>query len=65
MAKMDESQKNPAGSGGSRSTIAALIFIVVLVGGVYWAFEAIVQHNAMQNCIDSGRRDCDTRLNTP
>ncbi|UDL94845.1 hypothetical protein LGH83_00750 [Lichenihabitans sp. PAMC28606] len=61
MAEHDH-RKNSDVGGGRRSTVAALIFVVILIGGVYWAFQAIVQHNAMQNCLDSGRRDCTDRL---
>ncbi|WP_131194277.1 hypothetical protein [Lichenihabitans psoromatis] len=61
MAEHDP-RKNSDVGGGRRSTVAALIFVVILIGGVYWAFQAIVQHNAMQNCLDSGRRDCTDRL---
>ncbi|WP_131115776.1 hypothetical protein [Lichenihabitans psoromatis] len=61
MAEHDP-RKNSDVGGGRRSTVAALIFVVILIGGVYCAFQAIVQHNAMQNCLDSGRRDCTDRL---
>ena len=43
---------------GGRGPMMALAVVVVLVGAVYWAIQAMVQHNALQNCIDSGRRDC-------
>lgn len=45
-------------TGSNRGTIAALLAVVVLIGVLYWGIEAIVAHNALQNCLDSGRRDC-------
>ncbi|MBE7219364.1 MAG: hypothetical protein INR64_12895 [Caulobacteraceae bacterium] len=41
-----------------RATIAALIAVVVLVGSLLWIAQAIMAHNRLQNCIDSGRHDC-------
>ncbi len=41
-----------------RGKVAALVAVVVLAGALFWAMEAVVRHNALQNCIDSGRRDC-------
>ncbi len=49
-------------TGSNRGTIAALLAVLVLVGVLYWGIEAIVAHNALQNCIDSGRRDCVDRV---
>ena len=46
------------GSGSSRASIAALVAIVVLALLGYWAFNAIDQQRKLQNCIDSGRRNC-------
>lgn len=40
--------------------MAALVGVTLLVGALFWALQAIVRHNALQNCIDSGRRDCET-----
>ena len=58
-------QDGRPGPGGGRGAIAALILAVVLALVLYEVGQAIVHHNAMQNCIDSGRRDCDTRLAVP
>ena len=41
-----------------RATIAALIAVVVLVGVLLWVAQAIMAHNRLQYCIDSGRHDC-------
>lgn len=41
-----------------RATVAALIAVVVLVGSLLWVSQAIMAHNRLQNCIDSGRHDC-------
>ena len=43
-----------------RGRIAALVGVAVLVLALFWAMQAIVRRNALQNCIDSGRRDCET-----
>ena len=50
---------------GGRGPVMALVAVVLLVGLVYWAIQAIVQHNALQNCLDSGRRDCAERSGGP
>lgn len=42
----------------ARQTWAIVIIVVVLVGAVIWTANAIVSHNRLQNCIDSGRHDC-------
>jgi hypothetical protein len=52
------------GSGSSRASIAALVAIVVLALLGYWAFNAMDQQRKLQNCIDSGRRNC-TDVGTP
>lgn len=50
---------------GNRGRIVALIAVVLLAAVLYGVGQAVVHHNALQNCIDSGRRDCDQRLNNP
>ena len=42
----------------SRQTWATLIIVVALVAAVLWTANAIVNHNSVQNCIDSGRHNC-------
>lgn len=42
----------------TRSNVAALVAVVVIGLALFWAVTAIRQHNAVQDCIDSGRHDC-------
>jgi hypothetical protein len=60
MMSSDSGGRGRRGSGdpSGRSKVAALVFIALLIGALFWAVQAIVQHNAVQNCIDSGRHDC-------
>lgn len=46
-----------------RGNLFALIAVVVLVGLGYWAFNYLDQQRKLQNCLDSGRHDCEQRLN--
>ncbi len=46
-----------------RSNLFALIAVIVLVGLGYWAFNYLDQQRKLQNCLDSGRHDCEQRLN--
>lgn len=41
-----------------RGNIAALVAVVVIGLALFWAVSAIRQHDAVQDCIDSGRHDC-------
>jgi hypothetical protein len=57
------SQSSPGGEdeeprSRGRGNIAAIIAVVVLAALGYWAFHYIDQQRKMQNCLDSGRRDC-------
>jgi hypothetical protein len=57
------SQSSPGGEdeephSGGRGNMAAIIAVVVLAALGYWAFHYIDQQRKMQNCLDSGRRDC-------
>ena len=45
-------------SGGRRATVAALLAVAVLVALLLWVAQSILAHNKLQNCLDSGRRDC-------
>ncbi len=45
-----------------RGPLAAIVAVAVLVIALILIGQAIVHHNALQNCIDSGRRDCDSRV---
>ena len=44
--------------GGGRGNLFALIAVVVLIALGYWAFNWLDQQRKLQNCLDSGRRDC-------
>ena len=48
----------PPGGGGNRGNVAALVVVVVIAAALLWTFSAIRSHNAVQNCMDSGRKDC-------
>jgi hypothetical protein len=41
-----------------RGNLFALIAIVVLIALGYWAFAWLDQQRKLQNCLDSGRRNC-------
>jgi hypothetical protein len=43
---------------GGRGNFAAIIAVIVLVILGYWAFNYLDQQRKLQNCLDSGRRDC-------
>jgi hypothetical protein len=42
----------------SRGNIAALIAVLVVAAALIWVAQAIVAHNKLQDCVDSGRRTC-------
>ena len=48
---------------GRRGNLAAIIAVVLLVALGYWAFNSIDHQRKMQNCLDSGRHDCEQRVN--
>lgn len=43
-----------------RGKMSAVLAVLAVAGALFWALEAVVRHNALQDCIDSGRRDCAT-----
>jgi predicted negative regulator of RcsB-dependent stress response len=47
----------------SRGNIVALIAVVVLIALGYLAFNYIDQRRKLQNCLDSGRHNCEQWLN--
>jgi hypothetical protein len=55
-----EEGDEPGPSG--RGNIAAIVAVVVLAALGYWAFHYIDHQRKMQNCLDSGRRDCEHRV---
>ena len=61
------SQSSSGGEGDEpqatgRGNIAAIIAVVVLAALGYWAFNFIDHQRKIQNCLDSGRRDCAQRV---
>jgi hypothetical protein len=54
-------EEDEAPSSG-RGNIAAIIAVVVIVALGYWAFNYIDHQRKMQNCLDSGRHDCEHRV---
>jgi hypothetical protein len=54
----NDSGRPAAPPSGRRAMVAALITVVVLVALLLWVAQSILAHNRLQNCIDSGRRDC-------
>ncbi len=46
-----------------RGNFVAIIAVIVLVILGYWAFNYIDQQRKLQNCLDSGRRDCGQAVN--
>ena len=43
----------------SRGNVAALVAVALIGLALFWALSTIRTHNAVQDCIDAGRRDCD------
>ena len=58
MSQSSSSEEDDEPHSGGRGNIAAIIAVVVLAALGYWAFHYIDQQRKMQNCLDSGRRDC-------
>jgi predicted negative regulator of RcsB-dependent stress response len=53
--------EEPHASG--RGNIVALIAVVVLIAVGYLAFNYIDHQRKLQNCLDSGRHNCEQWLN--
>jgi hypothetical protein len=53
--------EEPHASG--RGNVVALIAVVVLIAVGYLAFNYIDHQRKLQNCLDSGRHNCEQRLN--
>ena len=47
---------------GSRGNVVALIAVVVLIALGYFTFNWLDQQRKLQNCLDSGRRNCGRSL---
>jgi hypothetical protein len=52
----DDGDEGPQASG--RGNLVAVIAVLVLVALGYLAFHYIDEQRKLQNCLDSGRRDC-------
>ena len=48
---------------GGRGNLFALIAVVVLIALGYWTFNYLDQQRKLQDCLDSGRHNCEQRLN--
>jgi hypothetical protein len=53
--------EEPRASG--RGNVVAIIAVVILAALGYWAFHYIDQQRKLQNCLDSGRHNCEQWLN--
>jgi hypothetical protein len=62
MSQSGGEDEEPHASG--RSNIVAIIAVVVIAALGYWAFNYIDQQRKLQNCLDSGRRNCQELMNT-
>jgi hypothetical protein len=49
----------------SYANIAGLIAVVVLIALGYWAYSYLDLQRRLQNCLDSGRRNCAQLVNPP
>jgi hypothetical protein len=58
VSQSSSDDEDDAPHSGGRGNIAAIIAVVVIAALGYWAFHTIDQQRKMQNCLDSGRRDC-------
>jgi hypothetical protein len=58
VAANDNRRSRRPGETGDRGKIAALVAVVLIGLALYWAVYAIRAHNAVQDCIDSGRHGC-------
>ena len=45
-------------SSGRRGNLAALVTVAILALVLLWIAHAVVAHNQLQDCVDSGRRNC-------
>ena len=61
MSQSGGGDEEPQASG--RGNIVALIAVVVLIALGYFAFNYIDHQRKLQNCLDSGRHNCEQRLN--
>jgi hypothetical protein len=62
MSQSSSGEEDDEPRSGGRGNIAAIIAVVVLVALGYWAFNTIDHQRKMQDCLDSGRHDCERRV---
>ena len=62
MSQSSSGEEDDESHSGGRGNIAAIIAVVVLVALGYWALNYIDHQRKMQNCLDSGRHDCEHRV---
>ena len=62
MSQSSSEDEDDALRSNGRSNIAAIIAVVVIAALGYWVFNTIDHARRMQNCLDSGRRDCEHRV---
>jgi hypothetical protein len=53
-------EEEPHASG--RGNLVAIIAVVILAALGYWAFHYIEHQRKLQNCLDSGRHNCEQWL---
>ena len=58
MTGQDDAHEPPEEGGGDRATIAAVIFVALLVIFGVWLFNTLSDANSALNCVASGRRNC-------
>ncbi len=58
MSRSSSGDEDEERRSSGRGNIAAVIAVVVIAALGYWAFDSIDHQRKMQNCLDSGRRDC-------
>ena len=61
MSQPGGEDEEPHASG--RGNMVAIIAVVVIAALGYWAFNYLDQQRKLQNCLDSGRHDCEQRVN--
>ncbi|RYC32950.1 hypothetical protein D3273_05675 [Lichenibacterium minor] len=58
MTANDNKPPRRPGEPNRRGTVAALVAVVAIGLALFWALSAIRAHDAVQDCIDSGRHGC-------
>jgi len=55
---MSEDDQQHHEGGVNRASVAAIVFVVLIVLGCVWLFERLSRANDELNCVASGRRNC-------